>query len=66
MHTSIIVPIRVNIGNRPQNEAQMKGCQVRDWIVAERDTPFSRILYVTCVETKSKHSVYKICKTWIK
>ena len=26
----------------------MKGCQVRDWIVGERDMSFSRILYMTC------------------
>ena len=27
----------------------MEGCQVRDWIVGERDMSFSRILYMICV-----------------
>ena len=40
---------RVNIGNRPLIEAKIKGCQVRDWIVGERDMSFSRITYMTCV-----------------
>ena len=50
MHTSVIWPRGVNIGNRPLIEAKMKGCQVRDWIVGERNMSFSRILYMTCVE----------------
>ena len=50
MHTGVIWPRGVNIGNRPLIEAKMKGCQVRDWIVGERDMSFSRILYMTCVD----------------
>ena len=30
MHTGVIWPRGVNIGNRPLIEAKMKGCQVRD------------------------------------
>ena len=45
MHTGVIRPRGVNIGNWQLNEATMKGCQVRDWIVGERDTSFSKILY---------------------
>ena len=30
-------------------EAKMKGCQVRDWVVGERDMSFSRIVYMTCL-----------------
>ena len=49
MHTGVIWPRGVNIGNRPLIEAKMKGCQVREWIVGERYMSFSRILYMTCV-----------------
>jgi len=49
MHTGVIWPRRVNIGNRPLIEAKMKGCQVREWIVGEKDMSFSRILYMICV-----------------
>ena len=37
MHTGVIRSRGVNIGNRRLIEAQMKGCQVIDWIVGERD-----------------------------
>ena len=37
MHTGVIRPRGVNDGNRRLIEAKMKGCQVRDGIVAERD-----------------------------
>ena len=52
MHTGVIWHRDVNIGNRQLIEAQMKGCQVREWIVGERDTSFSRILYmkIICVD----------------
>ena len=50
MHTGIIWPSGVNIVNRPLIEAKMKGCQVREWIVGERDMSFSRILDMTCVD----------------
>ena len=50
MHTGVIWPRGVNIGNRPLIEATMKGCQVTDWIVGERDMSFSRILYMICVD----------------
>ena len=50
MHTGVIWPRGVNIGNRPLIEAKIKGCQVGEWIVGERDTSFSRILYMTCVD----------------
>ena len=48
MHTGVIWPRGVNIGNRPVIAAKMKGCQVRDCIVGERDMSLSRILYMTC------------------
>ena len=50
MHTGVIWPRGVNIGNRPLIEANMKGCQVRGWIVGEIDMSLSRILYMTCVD----------------
>ena len=50
MHTGVIWPRCVNIGNRPLIEAKIKGCQVRESIVGERDMSFSRILYMTCVD----------------
>ena len=43
MHTGVIQPRGVNIGNRPLIVAKMKGCQVRDWVVGERDMSFSVI-----------------------
>ena len=46
MHTGVIWPRGVNIGNRPLIEANMKGCQVREWIVGEKHMSFSRILYM--------------------
>ena len=46
MHTGVIRPRGVNIGNRRLIEANIKECQVRDWIVGERDMSFSRILYM--------------------
>ena len=49
MHTGVICPRGVNIGNRPLIEAKMKGCQVREWIVGEKHMSFSRILYMICV-----------------
>ena len=49
MHTGVIWPRGVNIGNRPLIEAKMKGCQVRDWIVGEIDMSFSPIfIYDMC------------------
>jgi len=41
-------PRGVNIGNRRLIVAKIKGRQVRDWIVGERDMSFSRIVYTTC------------------
>ena len=47
MHTCVIWPRGVNIGNWPLVEAKMMGCQVRDWIVG---VSFSQIVYITCVD----------------
>ena len=49
MHTGVVRPRGVNIGNRLLIGAAMEGCQVRDWIVGERDMPCSRILYMIYV-----------------
>ena len=49
MQTGVIRPIGVNIGNRRLIDTKMKGCQVRDWFVVERDVSFSRMSYTTCV-----------------
>ena len=49
MHTGVIRLRGVNMCNRRLLEATMKGCQVRDLIVGERDMQFSRIVYMTCV-----------------
>ena len=49
MHTGVVRPIGVNMGNRRLIGAKMEGCQVRDCIVGERDMPFSRMLYMICV-----------------
>ena len=35
MHTGVIRPRGVNIGNRRLIKAKIKGCQVKDWIVGE-------------------------------
>ena len=55
------------MGNRRLIGAEMEGCQVRDWIVGEKDMLFSRILYMICV-----NGGYLVCelfnnidrKTW--
>ena len=49
MYTVVVRPRGVNMGNRRLIGAEMEGCQVRDWIVGERDMSFSRILYMICV-----------------
>ena len=49
LYTGVIRPRGVQIGNRRLIEAKMKGCQVRDWIIGERDMSFSLILYMPCV-----------------
>ena len=49
MHTGVVRPRGVNMGNRRLIRAEMEVCQVRDWIVGERDMSFSRILYKICV-----------------
>ena len=49
MDTVVVRPRGVNMGNRRLIGAEMEGCQVRDWIVGERDMSFSRILYMICV-----------------
>ena len=46
MDTGVVRPRSVNMGNRRLIGAEMEGCQVRDWIVGERDMSFSRIVYV--------------------
>ena len=46
MHTSVIWARGVNIGNRPLIEVKMKGCQVRDWIVGERDR---YVIFTNCI-----------------
>ena len=48
MHTGVIWTRGVNIGNRPVIEAKMKGCQVRDWIVGERDVIFTNFIHDMC------------------
>ena len=42
MHTGVVRPRGVNMGNRRLIGAEMEGCQVRDRIVGERDMPCSR------------------------
>ena len=46
MHTGVVRPRGVKMGNRRLIGAEMEGCEVRDWIVGERDMSFSRILYM--------------------
>ena len=46
MHTGEIRPRGVNIGNRRLIEVNMKGCQVRDWIV--RYVIFTNCIHDTC------------------
>ena len=48
MHTGVIWPRGFNIGNRPLIEAKMKGCQVKDWIVGERDAIFTNFIHDMC------------------
>ena len=49
MYTVVVRPRGVNMGNRRLIGAEMEGCQVRDWIVGEKDMSFSLILYMICV-----------------
>ena len=51
MHTGVVRPrgVNINMGNRRLIGAEMEGCQVRDWIVGERNMSFSRILYMVCM-----------------
>ena len=50
MHSSVIRPKGVNMGNQRLTEAKMKGCHVRDWIVGERCHLTNFIYhYMTCV-----------------
>ena len=51
MHTGVIWPRGVNIGNRLLTETKMKGCQVREWIVGERDVIFTNIIHDVSMET---------------
>ena len=37
MDTCVIRPRGVSTGNRQLIETKIKGCQVRDWIIGERD-----------------------------
>ena len=37
MHTGVIRPRGVNLSSRRLTEAKMKGCQIRYWVVGERD-----------------------------
>ena len=48
MYTGVVRPRGVNMGNRRLIGADIEGCQVRGWIIGERDTTCSRILYMTC------------------
>ena len=48
-HTGVIQPRGVNEGIRQLRGAEMKGCQVRDWIVGEKELRISRISYTACV-----------------
>ena len=48
------------MGNRRLIGAEMEGCQVRDWIVGEKDMSFSRILYMICV-----NGGYLVCELFI-
>ena len=45
MHTGVVRPRGGNMGNRRLIGAEMEGCQVRDWIVGERDMPVSMAAY---------------------
>ena len=49
MYTGVVRPRGVNMGNRRLIGADVDVCQVREWIVGERDMSFSRILYMICV-----------------
>ena len=41
MHTDVVRPRGVNMGNRRLIGAELEGCQVKDWIIGERDMSFS-------------------------
>ena len=45
LHTCVIRPRGVNDGNRRLIEVKMKGCQVRDWIVGEKDVIFTNFIH---------------------
>ena len=49
MHAGVVRHRSVNMGNHRLIGAEMEGCQVREWIVEERDLSFSQVSYMTCV-----------------
>ena len=48
MHTGVVRPRGVSMGNRRLIGGEIKGCQVRYWIVGERDVIFTIFLYDLC------------------
>ena len=48
MYTVVVRPTGVNMGNRRLIGAEMEGCQVRDWIVGEKDVIFTNFIYDMC------------------
>ena len=48
MYTVVVRPRGVNMGNRRLIGAEMEGCQVRDWIVGEKDVIFTNFIYDMC------------------
>ena len=49
MDTNILRPTCVNMGNHRLIGADKDGCQIRYWIVGEKDMRLSRIVYTTGV-----------------
>ena len=45
MHSDVIRPRGVNMGNRRLTGAEMEGCLVRYWIVGERDICYFHEFY---------------------
>ena len=49
MHTDVLQPRCVNMSNYRLGGVEMKGRQVRNWIIGEGNMRISKHLYIKCV-----------------
>ena len=48
MHTGVVRPRGVNMGNHWLIGAEIEGCQIRDWNVGKRDVIFTNFIHDMC------------------